>query len=57
MKPVFRHFNKVLVAWARRKYRRLKRHKKRAVLFLIRISKRDPNLFIHWQQGMIGAFA
>jgi RNA-directed DNA polymerase len=56
MYPVLRHFNKTLVAWARRKYRRLQRHKTRAGLFMERISKRQPHLFVHWQREMVGAF-
>lgn len=32
--PVFRHFNKTLVAWAMKKCRRLTRHKIRQVCFL-----------------------
>ena len=57
MYPVFRHFNKTLVAWAMRKYRRLKGHKTRASLLLEGISQRQPHLFVHWQRGMVGAFA
>ncbi len=48
MQPVFYHFNKTLVEWAMRKYRRLKGHKERASLFLQGISKRQPRLFTHW---------
>jgi len=57
MYPVFRHFNKTLVAWARRKYRRLQRHKTRASLFIEGILKRQPRLFVHWARGMSGSFA
>lgn len=57
MYPVFRHFNKTLVAWAMRKYRRLKRHKIRASMFLEQISEKQPHLFVHWQKAMAGAFA
>lgn len=57
MHPVLRHFNKTLVAWAMRKYRRLRVHKTRAVCLLDRISRREPHLFVHWQRGMVGAFA
>jgi len=57
MSPVLRHFNKTLVAWAMRKYRRLKGHKTRASLFIESISKRQPHLFVHWQRGMVGPFA
>jgi RNA-directed DNA polymerase len=57
MYPVLRHFNMTLVAWAMRKYRRLKGHKTRASLFLESIAERQPHLFVHWQRGMVGAFA
>ena len=55
--PMLRHFNQTLVAWARRKYKKLARHKTRAGQFIENISKTQPNLFPHWQRGMIGAFA
>ena len=55
--PVWRHFNKTLVAWARRKYKSLQRHKTKAGMFIERISKEQPNLFVHWRAGMQGAFA
>jgi RNA-directed DNA polymerase len=57
MYPVLRHFNMTLVAWARRKYKRLQRHKTRATLFVESIAKRDPHLFEHWKRGMVGSFA
>jgi RNA-directed DNA polymerase len=55
--PLFRHFNKTLVAWAMKKYRRLKGHKIRASLFLEKIAKERAHLFVHWHRGMVGAFA
>jgi RNA-directed DNA polymerase len=55
--PVFRHFNKTLVAWAMRKYRRLKGHKTRASRFLEEGAAKQPHLFVHWQRGTVGAFA
>jgi hypothetical protein len=57
MYPVFRHFNKTLVAWAMRKYRRLKGHKTRASLFLEKVAEKQPHLFVHWKNGTVGAFA
>ncbi len=57
MYPVLRHFNKMLVAWARRKYRRFQRHKTRAGLFIEGLSKKHPRLFVHWERGMAGSFA
>jgi RNA-directed DNA polymerase len=55
--PVFRHFNMTLVSWAMKKYQRLTGHKTRAALFLERIAKRQPHLFVHWQLGTGHAFA
>jgi RNA-directed DNA polymerase len=57
MYPVWRHFNKTLIAWAVRKYKRLRNRKVWAAKFLERISKKQPNLFAHWRAGMQGAFA
>ena len=57
MYSVFRQFNKALVRWARRKYKRLRRHKIRAATLLQEIAKRSPRLFAHWRAGMVGAFA
>jgi RNA-directed DNA polymerase len=56
MYSVFRHFNKSLVAWAKRKYLRLRKHTERAARLLIDISRRQPSLFVHWQRGMVGVF-
>lgn len=57
MHPVLRHFNTTLVAWARRKYRRLQRHKTRAGRFIEGLSTKQPCLFVHWERGMAGSFA
>ena len=54
---LFRHCNKTLVAWAMRKYRRLKDHKIQASRLLEQLSEKQPYLFVHWQKGMVGAFA
>jgi RNA-directed DNA polymerase len=45
--PMWRHFNRTLVAWTMRKYRRPKGHKTRASLFIEGIVKRQPWLFVH----------
>ncbi|WP_373533395.1 group II intron reverse transcriptase/maturase [Vampirovibrio sp.] len=55
--PVFRHFNCTLVMWAMRKYKRFRRRKTQAAIFLENIAKRQPDLFVHWKRGMVGAFA
>lgn len=54
---VFRHLNKALVRWARRKYKPLRHRKTKAAKFLEEIAKRCPRLFAHWRAGMVGAFA
>jgi RNA-directed DNA polymerase len=57
MYPVCRSFNKMLVAWTMRKYKRFKGHKTRASIYIEKISETQPGLFIHWKRGMVGAFA
>jgi RNA-directed DNA polymerase len=45
---VFRHFNGLLVRWAMRKFKRLRRHRRRAEHWLGGIARREPRLFAHW---------
>ena len=54
--PVWRHFNRTLVSWAMKKYKKLK-GKTRAIEMFNKIVKENPRLFIHWQKGIIGSFA
>lgn len=54
---VWRHFNKTLIAWVMRKYKHFRNRKTRASVFLEKIMKQNPNLFVHWRNGMKGAFA
>lgn len=49
LKPVFKHLDLVLAHWARRKYKRLSRHKHRSRHWLAAIARRDPHLFVHWR--------
>jgi RNA-directed DNA polymerase len=46
--PVFRHFNTLLVRWAMQKYKRLRRHQRRATHWLVGVARREPRLFAHW---------
>ena len=50
--PVFRHLDRLLVWWACRKYKRLRRHQRRAAQWLQRISLREPRLWAHWAIGV-----
>jgi RNA-directed DNA polymerase len=52
MYPTFRHLDRVLVQWAMRKYKKLRRHKRRAEHWLGRIARKEPHLFAHWQMGV-----
>jgi len=54
--PVLRHIDRKLVSWAMRKFKRLRRHKRRAEQWLRRIAGQEPNLFVHWRflQGRAG---
>jgi len=49
---VLRHLNEALAAWARRKYKRLRRRERASVHWLGRIARREPNLFVLWQLGV-----
>lgn len=52
---VLRHMNKALVHWIRRKYKKLTGHKKRAEHWLGRIARQIPQLFAHWEMGILPA--
>lgn len=54
---VLRHRNCALVHWARRKYKKLARHRRRAEHGLGRIARREPTLFAHWDMGILPAVA
>ena len=55
--PLLRYVNQRLVAWAMRKFKRFKGHKVLVGRFFERLAKEQPNLFVHWQNGMVGVFA
>ena len=55
--PLLRYVNHTLVAWALRKFKRFNGHKTLASRFLERLAKERPDLFVHWQSGMVGVFA
>ena len=52
LNPILRCLERSLVYWARRKYKRLSRHRRRAVHWLGRIARRERQLFVHWQIGI-----
>lgn len=50
---VLRHLNRALVYWVRRKFKRFHRHRQRADQWLGRLARREPQLFAHWQMGIL----
>lgn len=53
--PVLRHMNRALILWAQRKYKKLRCHRRRAEHWLGGIARREPQLFAHWQMGILPA--
>lgn len=49
---ILKYFNKCLVRWVRRKYKK-KNSSKRAREWLLQIAKREPKLFAHWKIGIL----
>ena len=48
----WRTFNRRLVRWAQKKYKRY-RHQRKATHWLRRIARREPQLFPHWRIGVV----
>lgn len=49
MHRVFQHLDKALAYWARRKFKRLRGHRRRSRLWVAQSARREPELFIHWR--------
>ena len=50
--PVLRSLERCLVYWVRRKFKRLRRHQRKAVHWLGRVAQREPALFELWRLGI-----
>ncbi len=50
--PVLRCLERALIYWVQRKFKRFKRHRRRAVHWLGRIARRESGLFVLWQIGI-----
>ena len=46
--PTLRYLNRCLMHWCMAKYKRLRRHRRRAVHWVRAVVRRDPKLFAHW---------
>ena len=49
---VLRHFNEALGQWVRWKFKRFKRRERASMHWLGSIARRDPKLFVLWEQGV-----
>ena len=47
--PTLRYLDQGLTSWARSKYKRLRRHRRRSEHWLRRVAGRSPRLFAHWR--------
>lgn len=47
--PTLRYIDRKLVLWAMRKFKKLRRHRRRADHWLRRVAKRQTGLFAHWR--------
>ena len=47
---VLRYLDLKLIAWAKRKYKRLKKSTFKACVLIRKMAESNPNLFVHWQR-------
>lgn len=52
MYPLFQRLNERLAHWVERKFKRVRRHKTKAIRWLGSMCKQNPNLFAHWKFGI-----
>ena len=52
LRGVCKMFQKILVKWAKRKFKRLNRNWARARDLISKMSRKEPTMFIHWELGM-----
>jgi RNA-directed DNA polymerase len=48
---VMKQLDRTLARWAMKKYKKLRRHRRRAGQWVARISRNNPSLWAHWQMG------
>lgn len=52
---LFRYFDRRLIDWARRRYKRFNRSFTKACKWYYRFKRKNPTLFAHWRMGFIDA--
>lgn len=55
MDVVWKHVNAYLTQWLMRKYKKLARHKTRAIRALGKLATTSPRAFVHWEKGIYPA--
>ncbi|MBA3709659.1 MAG: group II intron reverse transcriptase/maturase [Planctomycetes bacterium] len=55
VKLTLRHLERVLIKWARDKFKNLRYHKRQAYHFVGRLARKHPDLFVLWKIGVIPA--
>src|ERR1700731_1998795 len=55
LRSIVRQLDRELVLWAKRKYKKLRAHVRRARHWIASISRRCPKLFAHWELARSGA--
>jgi RNA-directed DNA polymerase len=53
LRRAFAGFNRRLVRWTRRKYRRFRDHQRQATRWLRQLAHRHADLFAHWKLGIV----
>ena len=50
---IFHSLNRRLAKWITKKFKRYRRHKRRGMYLLGKIARKDPQIFAHWQFGVL----
>lgn len=50
--PTLKMFDRVLMRWATRKYKRFRKRRRKATHWLGQVARREPRLFAHWAMGL-----
>lgn len=49
---IFKMFHRALTKWVKNKYRRFKKSRRKAAVYLRNLSRRYPALFVNWEMGI-----
>lgn len=49
LNPILYHINEELTRWVKKKYKKMRGHFRRAIYWLGRVAKSNPQLYVHWK--------